>query len=81
METITKINDEEIEYSILKDIPLTFVKSNLFLPLRRHEGELLGAVAGNRGIFALRALARKLDLKPRPLQAKESFIIETINRI
>ncbi len=81
METITKINDEEIEFSILKDIPLSFVKGNLFLPLRRHEGELLGAVAGNRGLFALKDLARKLDLKPHPLQAKESLIIETINRI
>ena len=81
METITKINDEEIEFSILKDIPLAFVKGNMFLPLRRHDGELLAAVAGNRGMFALRDLARKLNLKPRPLQADESLIIETINRI
>jgi len=81
MENITKINDEEIEFSILKDIPLSFVKGNLFLPLRIHEGELFGAVTGNRGLFALRDLARKLNLKPRPFQAEESLIIETINRI
>lgn len=81
METITKIKDEEIEFSILKDIPLSFVKGNLFLPLRSHEGELLGAVADNRGVLALRDLARNFNLKPRPLQADESLILDTINRI
>ena len=81
MEHITKINDEEIEFPLLKDIPLSFVKGNLFLPLRRHEGELLGAVAGSRGLLALRDFARKLELKPRPVQAEETLIIETINRI
>ncbi|MBL7031593.1 MAG: type II secretion system ATPase GspE [Nitrospira sp.] len=81
MDTITKIKDEEIEFSILKDIPLSFVKGNLFLPLRRHEGELLGAVVDNRGLLALRDMARNLNLKPRPLQANESLILDTINRI
>lgn len=81
METITKINDEEIEFSILKDIPLSFVKGNIFLPLRRQNGELIGAVADNKGIFALRDLARNLKLKPRPVQADESLILDTINRI
>ena len=81
METITKINDEELEFSILNDIPLSFVKGNMFLPLRRQEGELLGAIADNRGVLALRDLARKLNLKPRPLKADESLILDTINRI
>jgi len=81
MDTIAKITDEEIEFSILKDIPLSFLKGNLFLPLRRHEGELLGAVVDNRGVLALRDLARKLNLKPRALQADESLILNTINQI
>ena len=81
METINKIKDDEIEFSILTDLPLSFVKGNLFLPLRRQDGELLGVVAGDRGLFALRDLARKLNLKPHPLQAEETLIIETINRI
>ncbi|HDZ83656.1 MAG TPA: type II secretion system protein GspE, partial [Nitrospirae bacterium] len=81
METINKINDDEIEFSILKDLPLSFVKGNFFLPLRRQDGELLGAIAGNQGLLALRDLARKLNLKPHPLQADETLIIETINRI
>lgn len=81
METINSINDEEIEFSILKDLPLSFVKGNLFLPLRIHDKQLMGAVAGSRGIFALRDLARSLDLKPHPLQADEKIILDAINRI
>jgi general secretion pathway protein E len=81
METIYNIKDEDIEYSLLKDLPLAFVKGNVFLPLKRQNGELVGAVAGNRGIFALRDLARKLDLKPHPIEAAEVVIIDTINRI
>jgi general secretion pathway protein E len=81
METIDNIKDEDIEYSLLKDLPLAFVKGNVFLPLRRQHGELVGAVAGNRGIFALRDMARKFDLKPHPLEAAEEVIIDAINRI
>ena len=81
METIDKIKDDEIELSVLKNLPLSFVKGNIFLPLRREENELLGAVADNRGIFALRDLARSLNLKPHPVQAEESIILDAINRI
>lgn len=81
METINKITDDEIEFPILADLPLSFVKGNMFLPLRREDGELLGAVTDNRGVLALRDLARKFNLRPRPLQAEEDLIIETINRI
>jgi general secretion pathway protein E len=81
METIDNIKDEDIEFSLLKDISLSFVKGNVVLPLQRQDNELLGAVAGSRGIFALKDLARSLNLKPHPIQAEEKVIIETINRI
>jgi general secretion pathway protein E len=81
MEKIERINEEDIEFSILTDLPLAFVKSNVFLPLRRENGELLAAVADNRGIFALMDLSRSLKLKPRPVHASEESILEAINRI
>lgn len=81
METINTIHDDEIEFSILKDLPLSFVKGNVFLPLRRQENALLGAVADSRGVFALRDLARNLNLKPHPVQAEEKTILDAINRI
>jgi len=81
METVDNIKDDDIDHSLLKNLPLSFVKGNVFLPLRSQESELLGAVADNRGIFALRDLARKMDLKPHPVEAKEDVIIDAINRI
>ncbi len=81
MDTINNINDDEIEFSLLKDLPLSFVKGNLFLPLYIHKKELLGAVSDNRGILALRDFARSLDLKPHPVQAEEKVILDAINRI
>ncbi|MBI5055925.1 MAG: type II secretion system ATPase GspE [Nitrospirae bacterium] len=81
METIDSIKDDEMEFSLLQDLPLSFVKGNVFLPMRKEDGELLGVVADNRGIFALRDMARGLNLKPHPVQADEKVIIDAINRI
>lgn len=81
MESVEIIRDDDIDVSLLKELSLPFVKGNIFLPLRRQDNELLGAVADTRGIFALRDLARKLNLKPHPLQADEKIIIDAINRV
>lgn len=81
MEILDSIKDEDIELSLLSELSLSFVKGNVFLPLRRRDNELFGIVADSRGIFALRDLARKLDLKPHPVQANEKLILDTINRI
>ena len=81
METVDNIKDDEIEFSLLDNISLSFAKGNVFLPLRREDNELLGAVADSRGIFALRDLARSLNLKPHPVHADERIIIDAINRI
>ncbi|MEF9425986.1 MAG: hypothetical protein L0956_01985 [Candidatus Mariimomonas ferrooxydans] len=51
METIDIIKDTDIEASLLENLPLSFVKGNVLLPLRRQNGELLAAVADNHGIL------------------------------
>ncbi len=81
METIDTIKDADIDLSLLKELPLSFVKSNSFLPLRRQNDELLAAVADTRGVLALRDIARAYNLKPRPLQASKKVILDAINRI
>ncbi|MBI5098225.1 MAG: type II secretion system ATPase GspE [Nitrospirae bacterium] len=78
---IDTIKDDEIEFSLLQNLPLSFVKGNVLLPLRSQDGELIAAVSGNRGLLALRDLARSLDLKPHPVLAEEKVIIDAINRI
>jgi general secretion pathway protein E len=80
LESIKRIEDEEVEFSLLQDLPLSFVKGNLFIPLKRQDGELFAAVSDNRGISALRDLARTLNLKPHPVKAGEDVILNAINR-
>jgi len=81
METIDRIKDEDIEPSLLKGIPLSFVKGNLFLPLHTQDNELVAAVADNQGVFALMDMARAYNLRPKPLQASKGVILDAINRI
>lgn len=81
METVEHIRDEDMELSLLKDLSLSFLKGNVFLPLRKEEKKLVAAVADSRGIYALRDLARSLDLKPHPVHADETTILDAINRI
>jgi general secretion pathway protein E len=78
---IDTIKDDEIEFSLLQNLPLSFVKGNVLLPLRSQDGKLIAAVSGNPGLLALRDLARSLGLKPHPVLAEEKIIIDAINRI
>jgi general secretion pathway protein E len=81
METIDTIKDDDIDRSLLKELPLSFVKSNVFLPLRIKGNELVAAVADSQGVFALRDLARTHNLKPKALHASKDIILDAINRI
>jgi general secretion pathway protein E len=72
--------NEEIELSLLKDIPLSFAKGNLVLPIRRENGELLAAVAGERGSLALKELASHHGLAPRAVHIPAGELLGLINR-
>ena len=81
MEIIDAIKDDDIDRSLLKELPLSFVKSNAFLPMHIKDNELVAAVAGSQGVLALRDLARTHNLKPKALQASKDVILDAINRI
>ncbi|MDQ7786486.1 MAG: type II secretion system ATPase GspE [Thermodesulfovibrionales bacterium] len=80
METIDVIKDEDVEISLLKNIPLSFVKNNQIFPFSRNGEELSGAVADDRGVLALSEVAKTLGLKPRPFKAGSGVILDAINR-
>jgi len=80
METIDTIKDEDVELSLIKDVPHSFAKGNLIMPLRKKDGVLLAAVADEKGILALLELSKRLGLKPLPLSAPPGVIIDAINR-
>jgi len=58
MKTIDALNDDEIEISLIKEIPLSFAKNNMIMPIKRSGGSLVAAVADDRGYLALREIAR-----------------------
>jgi len=80
METIDVIKDDDVELSLLKNIPLGFVKSNNIFPIKVQNSELICAVDDDSGLLALAELSRTLGLKPKALKAKHEIIINAINR-
>ncbi len=81
MERIEEIKEDDIDLSILKNLPLSFVKGNVVLPLRIKDGELIAAVSDHHGVFALMDISRDMNLKPRPLYTDRETIINAINHI
>ena len=80
METIETIKDEDVDVTLVKEVPLPFAKNNLVMPLRRENGFLRAAVADERGILAVLDLAKRYGLTPRPMKADAGAVIEAINR-
>jgi general secretion pathway protein E len=80
METIAVIHDEEVEHPLIKEVPHSYAKANMLMPLRRENGHLIAAVADERGVLALRELSRHFGLSPMPLSASAGVVIDAINR-
>jgi general secretion pathway protein E len=80
MELIDAINDEDVDISLLKNIPVSFAKNNQIFPLRLHDSELVGAVADEKGMLALAEVSKSLGLKPKALKAPVGIILDAINR-
>ncbi|MEK6673889.1 MAG: ATPase, T2SS/T4P/T4SS family, partial [Nitrospirota bacterium] len=80
MDTIDAIRDEDIEPSLLTEVPLSFAKNNLIMPIKREGGSLIAAVADEKGILSLLDLSRRYGLRPSPVRASSGVILDAINR-
>ena len=80
MDVIDVIKDEDVDISLLKNIPLPFVKGNQIFPIRKSDSELIGAVADERGLLALSEASKMLGLKPHAVRATPGVILDAINR-
>src|SRR6266540_1263417 len=80
METIETINDEDVDISLIKEIPLSFAKNNLLMPLRKENGFIMAAVADEKGLLALLDLSKRYGLRPQPISAQSGIVIDAINR-
>lgn len=80
MELLDAIRDEDVDSSLLKNIPVSFAKNNQIFPLRLQDSELVGAVADEKGMLALAEVSKSLGLKPKALRAPVGIILDAINR-
>jgi general secretion pathway protein E len=80
METIDVIRDEDVDISLLKNIPVSFVKNNQIFPIKLNNSELIGAVSDDKGMLALSEVSKRLGLKPKALKASSGVILDAINR-
>jgi general secretion pathway protein E len=80
MDVIDVIKDEDVDISLLKNIPLPFVKGNHIFPIRKSDSELIGAVADERGLLALSEASKMFGLKPHAVRAPAGVILDAINR-
>ncbi|UCG79183.1 MAG: type II secretion system ATPase GspE [Nitrospirota bacterium] len=81
MRNINSIRDEEVDLNLLKDIPLEFCRANLVLPIKLDNGDLVGAVSGRNGIFALKELAIRYSSEPLPLMVGSELLSQAISRL
>jgi general secretion pathway protein E len=80
IKTIENIRDEDVEHPLLSEVPLSFAKGNMIMPLRREKGCLIAVVTDDRGMLALRELSQHFGLDPLPLHSSPGVLIDAINR-
>ncbi|MFA4916626.1 MAG: type II secretion system ATPase GspE [Syntrophales bacterium] len=80
MEIIEAIRDEDVDMSLIKEIPFFFARNNLVIPMRMADGCLFAAVADDRGLLAVLDVARQYGVRLCPLKAETGIIIDAINR-
>jgi general secretion pathway protein E len=81
MELIETIRDEDIDLSMIREVPFSFSRNNLILPLKKVNGYLVAAVADDKGIFAVSELAKKYGLRQRSLKADKGMLMDAISRV
>jgi len=80
MELIETIKDEDIDISLLQDIPFSFSRNNLILPMRKEDDYLVAAIADDTGVFAVSELAKKYGLKQRSVKVEKGVLLDAMSR-
>ncbi len=74
------IDEDYMDLSLLRDVPLSYAKGNLILPLGRDSKVIKAAVADTQGIFALNELAKDMGLMPVPIKVDPPELLNAINK-
>lgn len=81
MEVIEVVRDEDVDLSLIREIPFSFSKNNMVLPLRREGKHLVVAVIDDQGVFAASEIAKKRGLIPYYVKMERSRLLETMSRL
>jgi general secretion pathway protein E len=73
-------SDDDIDLSLLKEVPLSFAKGNHIMPIRKTDDSLLGAVSDQAGALALSELSKHYGLKPEVHMLAAETVTDLINR-
>ncbi len=75
-----ELDDDDVDPFFLEQIPISFVKSNRVLPLKKDKGRLLVALAGADSLYALDDMERFFSLPLSPIFVPEKEILALANR-
>jgi general secretion pathway protein E len=73
------INNEQIDLSLIREVPFTFSRNNRILPLKKEDGHFIAAVVDDQGLFAVSELAKRYGLGMRCLRVEEEPLIAAIS--
>lgn len=72
--------DSIVNLSLIKNLPLPFLKGNEIFPISNDGGILKVFYYNDNGLFAIKELSKKMNLKPEPIVADQQKIKELINK-
>ncbi len=75
-----ELGDDDVDPFFLEQLPISFVKLNGVLPLKKEDGRLAVALCGSDALFALDDMERLFSLPLSPVFVPEDKILHIANR-
>ncbi len=76
-----EINDSQVDTALLAQLPLTFARNNLLLPLHERDGKILVATGNPTDLLALDELQGILSMAVQAVVIPPDTLLDAINRL
>lgn len=76
-----EINDSQVDTALLAQLPLTFARNNLLLPLHESDGKILVATGNPADLLALDELRGILSMAVQAVVIPPDTVLDAINRL
>ena len=78
---LDEINDSQVDTALLAQLPLTFARNNLLLPLHENDGKILVATGNPANLLALDELRGILSMPVQAVAVPPDTVLEAVNRL